>query len=83
MYNNVVNNLYQTSLNQPISIKGIGLHSGLRSEIRILPAKANQGIIFKRVDLNNNNTIEANYKNVTSANYVLHLKINLGQKFLL
>ena len=80
MYNNVVNNLYQTSLNQPISIKGIGLHSGLRSEIRILPAKANQGIIFKRVDLNNNNTIEANYKNVTSAKLCTTLENKFGTK---
>ncbi len=80
MYNNLVNNLYQTSLNQPISIKGIGLHSGLRSEIRILPAKANQGIIFKRVDLNNNNIIEANYKNVTSAKLCTTLENKFGTK---
>ena len=80
MYNNLVNNIYQTSLNQPISLKGIGLHSGLRSEIRILPAKANQGIIFKRVDLNNNNTIEANYKNVTSAKLCTTLENKFGTK---
>ena len=80
MYNNLVNNLYQTSLNQPISIKGIGLHSGLRSEVRILPAKANQGIIFKRVDLNNNNIIEANYKNVTSAKLCTTLENKFGTK---
>jgi len=47
--------------------KGIGLHNGLRSEIKILPALENHGIIFKRIDLNSNNLIKANYKNVSSA----------------
>ena len=31
------------------------------------PAKGNVGIVFKRTDLNQNNLVVANYKNVTSA----------------
>ena len=59
--------IYQKTIIEPIMFKGIGLHNGLRSEIKILPALENHGIIFKRIDLNSNNLIKANYKNVSSA----------------
>ena len=59
--------IYQKTIMEPIMFKGIGLHNGLRSEIKILPALENHGIIFKRIDLNSNNLIKANYKNVSSA----------------
>ena len=38
---------YQKTINEVISFKGIGLHSGLFSTVKILPAKEDQGIIFK------------------------------------
>ena len=43
------------------------LHSGLKTEVKILPAAENHGIIFKRTDLGKNNTIKANFENVSSA----------------
>ena len=43
--------LNQKTIKEPIIIKGIGLHTGELSSIRILPAEPNSGIIFKRVDL--------------------------------
>ena len=34
---------------------GVALHSGLNVNVCIKPAKPNFGIVFKRVDLKNNN----------------------------
>ncbi len=58
---------FQKSILSPITFKGIGLHSGLKTEVKILPAAENHGIVFKRTDLNKNNIINANFKNVCSA----------------
>jgi len=37
----------------PIEFNGVGLHTGERATVRILPAPAGKGIIFRRVDLEN------------------------------
>ena len=58
---------FQKTLMTPVSFNGIGLHSGKNSKITILPADENKGIVFKRIDLKNNNLIKANYKSVASA----------------
>ena len=43
--------LNQKTINKDIvSIKGIGLHSGLVANLIIKPAEPNTGIIFKRID---------------------------------
>lgn len=43
--------LRQRTIQQPISTKGVGLHSGRRVEITLRPAEPNTGIVFHRVDL--------------------------------
>jgi UDP-3-O-[3-hydroxymyristoyl] N-acetylglucosamine deacetylase len=60
-------NPFQKTILKKVTFKGVGLHSGLKSEIKILPANENYGIVFKRTDLIENNTIKANFKNVSSA----------------
>ena len=72
--------IYQTTLNTPVSFEGVGLHSGLNTKITILPAEADQGIIFKRVDLKKNNLVQANYTNVSSAKLCSTLKNEKGVK---
>ena len=47
-----------------INLKGIGLHNGEDVNLTIRPADPNTGIIFQRTDINNNNIIHANFKNV-------------------
>lgn len=42
--------LLQRTIKQPITTKGVGLHSGRRVEITMRPAPANTGIVFHRVD---------------------------------
>ena len=71
-------NLNQTTIQKPISFEGVGLHSGLVSKVRVLPAEDNQGILFKRIDLKDNNLIEANFKNVSSAKLCTNLTNSYG-----
>ena len=72
--------IYQTTLKQPITFEGIGLHTGLNSKVVLQPSDADTGIIFKRIDLKNNNCIKANYKNVTSAKLCTTLENEFGVK---
>ena len=59
--------LFQKTISKQIEFAGIGLHSGLESAVKIIPAAENYGIVFKRTDLNQNNFIKANFGNVSSA----------------
>jgi|TARA_B110000902_G_scaffold264372_1_gene345719 UDP-3-O-[3-hydroxymyristoyl] N-acetylglucosamine deacetylase len=59
--------LNQKTINKDITLKGIGLHTGLDVNLVIKPAEPNTGIIFKRIDLKNNNIIIPNLFNVSSA----------------
>lgn len=43
----------QTTIKNKITLKGKGLHTGKNVEVNILPAQANSGIVFKRIDLEN------------------------------
>ena len=54
----------QKTLKESINLKGIGLHNGIEVNLKIKPNKPNTGISFKRVDLNKDNVILANFKNV-------------------
>ena len=75
-----MNSIYQKTLSKKINFDGIGLHSGLNSKISIIPAEADHGIVFKRVDLNENNLIKANFNNVSSARLCTTLENNKGVK---
>ena len=57
----------QKTLNSKVTFSGIGLHSGKQVDVTLLPSNSNSGIIFKRNDLEQNNEIIANFKNVSSA----------------
>ena len=68
----------QKTLLNSIVFEGVGLHSGKKSKIKILPGIADQGIVFKRIDLEKNNLINANYKNVSSAKLCTTLENKFG-----
>lgn len=59
--------LNQKTLLKPVSFEGIGLHSGVKTKVKLLPALENEGIVFKGTDLKTNNYIKANFQNVSSA----------------
>ena len=58
--------LTQKTLKSKISFSGIALHSGLNVNVCIKPAEPNFGIVFKRVDLKNNNFVYPNFMNVSN-----------------
>ncbi len=60
--------LNQQTLNRAADFSGIGLHSGNKVSMTILPAPANSGIRFRRVDLEGKPEIEARVENVTETN---------------
>src|SRR5207342_182439 len=60
--------LQQQSINRPASFSGVGLHSGNRVTMTFLPAPANAGIRFRRVDLEGKPEIEARVENVIENN---------------
>ena len=70
----------QKTLQKSVTFKGVGLHSGLSSKVKVLPASENHGIIFKRVDLEDKNIIQASYKNVSSAKLCTTLQNEFGNK---
>lgn len=41
----------QFTINEPFSLSGKGLHTGLNINAKFIPAKENTGIIFRRIDL--------------------------------
>lgn len=51
--------LQQQTIREPVAFAGTGLHSGNRVTMRFLPAPANSGIRFRRVDLEAQPEIEA------------------------
>ena len=59
--------LQQNTINAPIEVKGITLHKGKIANLKILPSSPNTGITFKRVDLKNDNIINATFQNVSDA----------------
>ncbi len=60
--------LNQQTLKDSASFSGIGLHSGNRVNMTILPAPANSGVRFRRVDLDGKPEIEARVENVSETN---------------
>tara|TARA_B100001057_G_scaffold302619_2_gene302823 strand:+ start:417 stop:1343 length:927 start_codon:yes stop_codon:yes gene_type:complete len=54
----------QKTINKIIKMTGIGLHNGVIADLVIKPANENFGIKFCRVDIDKNDLITANFKNV-------------------
>ena len=63
---------YQHTLAAPVTISGIGLHTGSKVNMRLTPAPANTGIVFKRTDLEGF-PIEAQARNVARVSYATSL----------
>ena len=62
----------QLTIQTPVEIEGVGLHTAVPSRLRLLPAAADSGIVFRRVDLDNFE-IEAHVKNVARVSYATSL----------
>ena len=75
-----MNQVFQQTINNSISFEGVGLHSGKISKVKLVPNAESQGIIFKRTDLSEKNTIQANYTKVSSAKLCTTLENSSGVK---
>lgn len=54
----------QKTLNELVTLDGVGLHSGKPARLVLNPAPAGHGIVFRRSDLADNNEIAALWSNV-------------------
>ena len=72
--------LSQTTLAKKISFSGIGIHTGAPVNLNVLPSSPNSGIIFKRVDLSDNNIIIPNFENVSEATLCTTISNQYGVK---
>ncbi len=63
---------FETTVQRPVEASGIGLHSGARVRIRILPAPPSTGIVFVRTDLNNF-LVPASWRHVAKVSYATSL----------
>ena len=58
---------FQKTLQTNILLEGVGLHNGIKVNLCLKPAEVDTGIIFKRIDVDDDKSIiEANYKNVNA-----------------
>src|SRR5436853_1404594 len=64
--------IQEQTIRTAVECQGVGLHSGAAVSLKILPAPANTGIIFRRVDLDGFE-IEAVGKNVARVSYATSL----------
>ena len=70
--------LKQKTLKSKVNLSGVGLHSGKKVNITLVPQKPNTGIYFKRTDLSLNNIIYPSVFNVTSASYCTKISNEYG-----
>ena len=54
----------QKTIKNPITVNGVGLHTGKKTILTFLPAPSNHGFKFQRVDLPNKPIIDADVDNV-------------------
>jgi UDP-3-O-[3-hydroxymyristoyl] N-acetylglucosamine deacetylase len=72
--------LTQKTIKNNVSFNGVALHSGLDVNICIKPAEPNFGIVFKRVDLYENNLVYPNFMNVTNTSLNTTIENEFGVK---
>ena len=52
-------NVYQHTIKAPVTVSGVGLHTGVKANMTFNPAKPNHGIKFQRTDLEGQPVVEA------------------------
>src|SRR5277367_3586982 len=62
----------QLTIQRPVDIDGVGLHTAVRGHLRLVPAPADTGVVFRRMDLDGFE-IEARVANVARVSYATSL----------
>lgn len=72
--------LNQKTISKPITFIGVGLHSGVKVSLTLKPSEPNSGILFKRVDLKENNILVPSFLNVTNTSLNTTISNEFGVK---
>lgn len=65
----------QRTIKRKVKLSGVGIHTGAKVELEILPGHANQGIVFKHSDDSDSDGIKADIRNVSSTQRATDLKV--------
>jgi UDP-3-O-[3-hydroxymyristoyl] N-acetylglucosamine deacetylase len=63
---------FETTIERPVEVSGVGLHSGAPVKLRMMPAAAGTGVVFRRPDLDYF-AIPASWKHVARVSYATSL----------
>jgi UDP-3-O-[3-hydroxymyristoyl] N-acetylglucosamine deacetylase len=64
--------MFQSTIQRAVETEGVGLHTGVYTHLRLLPAPPDTGIVFRRIDLDHF-PIEAHGHNVALVSYATSL----------
>ena len=72
--------LTQKTIKNEVKIQGVGLHSGKTVNLCLKSSEPNTGIIFKRIDLKNDNLVYPNFNNVSNTSLNTTISNEYGVK---
>ena len=72
--------LNQKTLKNSVQFNGVGLHSGKIVNLSINPSEPDTGIVFKRVDLKDNNLVYPSFLNVSNTSLNTTISNDFGVK---
>ena len=72
--------LTQKTIKNNVSFNGVALHRGVNVNVNIKPASPNFGIVFKRIDLKENNLVYPNFANVTNTSLNTTIENEFGNQ---
>ena len=72
MATSALNMPFQFTIGRPVEAAGVGLHTAVQSKLRLVPAPAGTGIVFRRTDLDGF-CVEAHVRNVARVSYATSL----------
>ena len=72
--------LNQKTIKDTVKFQGIGLHSGKIVNVSLKSSEPDTGIVFKRVDLKNNNLVYPNFMNVSNTSLNTTISNSFGVK---
>jgi len=72
--------LNQKTLKNSVQFNGVGLHSGKVVSLSINPSEPDTGIVFKRVDLKDNNLVYPSFLNVSNTSLNTTISNDFGVK---
>ena len=72
--------LNQKTVKNTVEFQGVGLHSGKLVNLSLKSSDPDTGVIFKRIDLNKDNLVYPNFKNVSNTSLNTTISNSAGVK---